>query len=269
MLPKLRRTWLIVLAVAIGTQTGCAAVGDEPSDVESTTNDGRDPADLIGLKSQAVMNGHPAEAQSLAQGYVRLWGWFATEGVFKPYCSGSLLTGTMLITATHCQTGSANNPVFAVGQIVAQVGNQAFFVKGMAPMQSNLDQTIMEVDGSFGTFRRRGIVFDGNKSKGAQVKCVGRGALFPDGSRDRNAPQTYTVVTVEGGADLHPVFGNPRSFNASFNNRDQFVTHGDSGGGCFLIQLGVPESAWPLIGVVRGSTGSGGIMNATTFANSL
>jgi hypothetical protein len=250
---------LILLSVASASSlTGCAAdTGTEAMDGDSTVLDKRDPMEVIG-QSQAIVNGYDVEGQSTAQGYVRLWGLFA-DNVWKPYCSGTLITGNVLITAAHCMKGNDITPPFGVNQIIAQVGDQLLWVSGITELTQNLDQTLLQTDGSFGNYKRTLLALDGDASAGAQVKCVGRGAEMPDGSIERYGNQTYTVLTVNNATDITTW---PRAWMASYNNSDQYVTHGDSGGGCFLIQGG-PESSWPLVGVMRASIGPN--INATTF----
>lgn len=251
---SLHRLQALAFALAMSGLAACADTGAPDLEEGAPGGDaqkGESGAQQGEFADLPIIGGEDVEWQTLAGGHVRLWGWFSVngEGQLLPFCSATMITDRTAITAAHCLEGSDKTvpptPVYRGGDFLAQVGDQFAWVTGVSALPLNEDQVRLFLDRDMPVSGRPPVAPDLRVD--TQIQCVGRGYTYPNGDYDRFMPQTRAYG--------HIVSVHEKGFRFVIDSpQDAQVTHGDSGGGCFLDLGGDPNTS-PFIGVIRGGSG--------------
>jgi hypothetical protein len=213
--------------------------GDNPE--LSATVDSDRPA--LAQMEQAIINGTDYEQVVPFLGLARIVG--PKLGEIQPFCSGTLITPTIAVTAKHCMTGKP------IDQLVVQVGNSSASVASvdLHPRDIATIRLKTPIRSVRADFNRGVLVIDPQRFEGQTVLCMGIGGLDANGNVDRR--QNYRAgawpITIRNPGD-HAGF-----WVDTDPSSNVFFTHSDSGGPCLLMQ-GHDATQWPLIGLTNAFT---------------
>ena len=228
--------------------TGCADV--EEADLTSAERD-----DMLGQVQLALIKGTNADNLAPQLGLVRLWG-NRPEGGFRPFCSGVVLSPTMVATSLHCFTESG----LSAPNVAFSVGLQVSWGKSYIPQPSRDYAVVMLAQSLAPTmpanYARPKDFIDPEAAVGREVTCYGRGNVLANGGPDYYAPWTSGrfLITRREGPNVNGGFWIQKGIGTG-----AVVTFGDSGGPCFFSGPGSTPQNMVLVGNMRGGNeGVGG-----------
>lgn len=278
---------LALTLVACGSDADSALPADWPAEEAALP---AEPPPDFGQVKQEILNGTPLTLTTQAIIYGEAFGGFVAlshspSGTEKVFCSGTLLTNSMLITAKHCLTAGStsylvNNPSslnISMGRAVFRQDRAAQTIHFHATHDLALvtvspgflmvnAQESLDTTGYFRPFPTTAAA----DLDGISMACFGHGREQETCDSSGNNCTGSGVGTLRF-ATLEAEFNDPNTIPPFFrfhpNAEGQLMAHGDSGGSCVegvtTIFLGRPDKAQ--IFSVHATASPGNFANDTPF----